>query len=183
MIGHVSKKRRRTDSKSNPLQTKSLQKASGVIGPRVREVGGEKFAIVCVDPVLHMSLDHHTVRSPVFEHFATYEVDLAFGDNEFPTRIELFRNTSEPNGYRAHVWQLETYRIQSTFPQDESTGEPLDHPSDDGLLIERSPLAKPDLLSFRAASDEDAREHVVSALHQFLDHGFGSTPNADDTGT
>ena len=28
----------------------SLQKPNGVISPRVRKVGGEHFAIVCVDP-------------------------------------------------------------------------------------------------------------------------------------
>jgi transposase len=32
-----------------------VQKASGVIGPRVKQVGGEKFAIVCVDPAKHRS--------------------------------------------------------------------------------------------------------------------------------
>jgi len=32
-----------------------VQKASGVIAPRVKQVGGEKFAIVCVDPAKHRS--------------------------------------------------------------------------------------------------------------------------------
>ncbi len=33
----------------------SLQKPSGVISPRVQRVGGEHFAIVCVDPAKHRS--------------------------------------------------------------------------------------------------------------------------------
>jgi len=32
-----------------------LQKPSGGIGPRVKQVGGEHFAIVCVDPAKHRS--------------------------------------------------------------------------------------------------------------------------------
>jgi hypothetical protein len=32
-----------------------LQKPSGVISPRVQQVGGEHFAIVCVDPAKHRS--------------------------------------------------------------------------------------------------------------------------------
>ena len=32
-----------------------MQKPNGVIGPRVKKVGGEKFAIICVDPAKHRS--------------------------------------------------------------------------------------------------------------------------------
>ena len=46
-------RRQRRKSKSNLRQT--LQKPNGVIGPRVKEVGGERFAIVCVDPAKHRS--------------------------------------------------------------------------------------------------------------------------------
>jgi transposase len=46
-------RRQRRKSKSSPRQT--LQKPNGVIGPRVKKVGGERFAIVCVDPAKHRS--------------------------------------------------------------------------------------------------------------------------------
>ncbi len=49
----ATKKNRRQRGKSNSRQ--SLQKPSGVIGPRVKKVGGERFAIVCVDPAKHRS--------------------------------------------------------------------------------------------------------------------------------
>ena len=52
----VSTKRRpRIRSKSNSPKRLSLQKPNGVIGPRVKQVGGERFAIVCVDPAKHRS--------------------------------------------------------------------------------------------------------------------------------
>ena len=49
---------RRPGRKKNPAKPRgrqSLQKPSGVISPRVRKVGGEHFAIVCVDPAKHRS--------------------------------------------------------------------------------------------------------------------------------
>lgn len=47
--------RRKSNSKSKQRNRVNLQKPSGVIGPRVAKVGGEKFAIVCVDPAKHRS--------------------------------------------------------------------------------------------------------------------------------
>jgi len=58
MTGNVStnrRKRRKSGSKSNPRKRQSVQKPNGVIGPRVARVGGEKFAIVCIDPAKHRS--------------------------------------------------------------------------------------------------------------------------------
>jgi transposase len=47
-------RRRHAPPKSRPRR-QSLQKPNGVIGPRVQKVGGERFAIVCVDPAKHRS--------------------------------------------------------------------------------------------------------------------------------
>ena len=46
------RRRRKSKSRSNRL---NLHKPNGVIGPRVKRVGGEKFAIICVDPAKHRS--------------------------------------------------------------------------------------------------------------------------------
>ncbi len=48
----TNRRKRRKSKQRNRL---NLQKPSGVIGPRVKRVGGEKFAIVCVDPAKHRS--------------------------------------------------------------------------------------------------------------------------------
>lgn len=121
-----------------------------------------------------MMLDHHTVRSAIFEHIRTFEVDLEFGENLFPTRIELFRDMGTPGRYRARFWQLENYRIHSTFPQDPTTGDPLDEPSDEELLVERSHFGTTELRAFSASSDQAAIEHASAILQQSLDHAFGS---------
>jgi len=55
MSRNLRANRRRRHSRSNPRTTHSVQKARGVIGHRVKQVGGEKFAIVCVDPAKHRS--------------------------------------------------------------------------------------------------------------------------------
>ena len=44
----------RVQHKAKPRR-QSLQKPSGMISPRVQKVGGEHFAIVCVDPAKHRS--------------------------------------------------------------------------------------------------------------------------------
>ncbi len=56
MTGKISTNhRKRRKSKSKQRSRLNLQKPSGVIGPRVKTVGGEKFAIVCIDPAKHRS--------------------------------------------------------------------------------------------------------------------------------
>ena len=46
---------RREQRKPKPRNRKSLQKPNGIIGSRVQKVGGERFAIVCIDPAKHRS--------------------------------------------------------------------------------------------------------------------------------
>ncbi len=55
MSRNLRANRRRRSLRSNPRKTQNVQKANGVIAPRVKQVGGEKFAIVCVDPAKHRS--------------------------------------------------------------------------------------------------------------------------------
>lgn len=50
---HHSRTSRRPSRRFKRRQ--SLQKPNGVISPRVQKVGGERFAIVCVDPAKHRS--------------------------------------------------------------------------------------------------------------------------------
>ena len=45
----------RKQRKAKPRSKRSLQKPKGLISPRVQKVGGEHFAIVCVDPAKHRS--------------------------------------------------------------------------------------------------------------------------------
>ena len=46
---------RREQRKPNARSRQSVQKPNGIIGPRVQKVGGDRFAIVCIDPAKHRS--------------------------------------------------------------------------------------------------------------------------------
>ena len=45
----------RDQRKPKAPKNQTLQKPNGVIAPRVQKVGGQHFAIVCVDPAKHRS--------------------------------------------------------------------------------------------------------------------------------
>ena len=51
----TSHRERGPSSTRSPRKRQSLQKPNGVIGHRVQKVGGERFAIVCIDPAKHRS--------------------------------------------------------------------------------------------------------------------------------
>ena len=83
-----AKRRRQSGANSNPRMRANLQKPNGVIGPRVKQVGGERFGIVCVDPAKHRSewmmadyFGNLLVEPRTMEHQAGY----------FKVAIELVR--------------------------------------------------------------------------------------------
>ena len=55
MNANVHSKRRKRHGRSRSRVVLNVQKPNGAIGQRVKAVGGEKFAIVCVDPAKHRS--------------------------------------------------------------------------------------------------------------------------------
>ena len=72
-------RRANRNSKSNARDRRSLQKPNGVISPRVQKVGGERFAIVCVDPAKHRSewmmadyFGNLLIQQQTLEHQATF---------------------------------------------------------------------------------------------------------------
>jgi len=55
MAGTTNTKRKTRRFRSKSRNRQSLQKPNGVISPRVAKVGGDRFAIVCIDPAKHRS--------------------------------------------------------------------------------------------------------------------------------
>jgi hypothetical protein len=66
------------------------------------------------------------------------EFDVVLGDDSFALRVELFQDKTRRRTFRANIWRNELYRIQSTFPQKPSTGQPEHQPSDEVILIDWS---------------------------------------------
>lgn len=70
------------------------------------------------------------LRSRTFVLKRTTEVVTSLGGDETSLRLELLESRCSIGWYRARIWRLEHFRIQSTFPQDD-TGCPRDEPSDE----------------------------------------------------
>ena len=117
-----------------------------------------------------MKLNHSAITSPVFELVKTVQVDLSLLDETWPTRIEIFRDTERSDFFRCHVWQLERFRIQSTFPQER--GKPAHHHSDHLLMVDWDGPHIGLYEDFVAAS--------VDAALQKSDGGFPQVPEAYD---
>lgn len=116
-----------------------------------------------------MKITHSATTSPIFELVKTVEVDLQFGDEMWPMRFEILRDTERKDHFRCRIWQLEFFTIQSTFPQ--SGGRPAHEPSDHRLIVEwdgGTHIGHYD--DFVATDAEAALSNVIQDFRKFLEH-------------
>ncbi len=83
-------RRRKSGTKSR--QRENLQKPNGVIGHRVQEVGGERFAIVCVDPAKHRS---EWMMADYFGNLLIEPQTLEHQGPCFKSAVELIRQAQQ----------------------------------------------------------------------------------------
>ena len=105
---------------------------------------------------------------PVFALVGVVERDVQLGSDRFTLRIELFRAQSQTPRFRARIWGAELFRLQSSFPQREDTGEPADPPSDELVLVDYSYYLKGDYSDFAAENQDAAIKIVSDDLEEFL---------------
>ena len=104
----------------------------------------------------------------------TYEVDLELGpDLSFPLRIELFQDTERREWFRAHVWELEHFNLEPTFPVKSKIGKPKRYKATELLMLERSTQMKGNYGSFKAKSAQDALGKFLKDLKERLAHWTG----------
>ena len=115
-----------------------------------------------------MKLPYKNVTSPVFILVETYEFQVEIGEDEWPTRVELFEAINKPNTYRARIWQTEFFRIQPTFSHDDKS-DPKHEPSDEEIQIDQNSLLAGDFSQFTAKNREDALNKVVNAMSEHLE--------------
>ena len=120
-----------------------------------------------------MNFSHQFVKSNIYELIRTIEFDIAMGIDGFYVRVELFCSLAHPNKYRAHIWRSEFYRIQSTFPQDSQTHQPLDLPSDELIFIDFSTQLSGDYSDFHAENETVAIQLILDDCQQFLKRVMG----------
>lgn len=89
---HYSRTSRRVNRKSKPCHFQSLQKPNGVISPRVQKVGGQHFAIVCVDPAKHRS---EWMMADYFGNVLVEPQSLEHQAPFFQAAMELIRQTQQ----------------------------------------------------------------------------------------
>ncbi len=98
------KANRRRQSKSKPRPRLSLQKANGVISPRVQKVGGERFAIVCVDPAKHRS---EWMMADYFGNLFIEPQTVEHQASSFKLAIDLIRQTKQQHNIRDMIVVVE----------------------------------------------------------------------------
>jgi hypothetical protein len=123
-----------------------------------------------------MKILHRAVKSSIFELAKTVELDIHFNDEDaFTTRIELFRDTEQPNRFRCHVWERELFRLTPSFPRNDANVPA--HVTDDHIMVERgiphSEIASILNETFEAPSVEAALNMVIEDLKKFLEHATG----------
>jgi hypothetical protein len=125
-----------------------------------------------------VKLQHSCITSPVFELVKVIELDLTFGDDFMPHRIEILRDTSNSNFFRCRIWEFENFNLIPTFPCDDN-GKPL-HISTDIVPVERSISYrirnKLDYTGFEASSTEAALQLIIEDLKLFLAETTGEKP-------
>jgi hypothetical protein len=123
-----------------------------------------------------MKINHVAIKSSIFELVKSVEVDIEFSDeHSWTSRIEILRDTEDPNCFRCRVFESELFRMTPSFPRNESH-EPA-HVTDETLFVERgiarSEIASRMNKSFRAIGVEEAIELVISDLTSFLEYVTG----------
>ena len=109
---HV-KTSQRARRKSLPRKRQTLQKPNGVISSRVQKVGGERFAIVCVDPAKHRS---EWMMADYFGNLLIEPQTLEHQGAFFKSAVELIRQVQQQHD------------IQDTIVVVERTGNYYLHP-------------------------------------------------------
>jgi hypothetical protein len=116
-----------------------------------------------------MRIVHSAITSSIYEVCKVVEFDLQLGDESWPIRIEVLRNTEIQGRFRCRIWQAELFRIQSTFPMGKS-GLPQHHPSDELIWVEFSGPKVNDYYDFPAKDVDAALSTVLKDFETFLEH-------------
>lgn len=119
------------------------------------------------------TIQHFGITSPFFELVKTVEFDIQIGDVSFSLKLELFCDVSDTQRFRAHIWRLENYRIQPTFPQDKITSQPSHESSDETIFVDTALWLSKKYDNFQAETSDKAIQIVLDDLRFFLIRTLG----------
>ena len=115
-----------------------------------------------------ITIQHPSITSPLFELAKTVEFNLEVAEDHFSLRVELFQDISNAQRFRARIWRLEMYRIQSTFPQNETDGQPSHQPSDESIFVDTGLWLSQRYEDFQAETPDRAIQIILNDLRDFL---------------
>lgn len=107
-------------------------------------------------------------KTKVFELKRMFEIEAHAKQEIFTLRIDVFEHVANKNRFRVRIWHEEFFRIQSTFPQDKATGNPLDEPSDENLFVDFEHNLKEHYSDFYADSSDAAFDRVFQDISRFV---------------
>jgi hypothetical protein len=112
--------------------------------------------------------NHPSLASPFFRVVDVLEVDLDLGEEQLTWRIELLQATDDSTTFRYRAWDLESFTLHPSFPQD-TQGQPL-HSTSDAFFVARPfpKIASPG--TFQADSPGSALRIALADLRRSLEH-------------
>lgn len=99
-----------------------------------------------------------------------FRISLEADSLEF--RLEILQSRTKPARYRAALSRLESYRVQSTFPQQD--GRPSDHPSDERVWVDWSAILRTNREGFAAPSAAAAERIAMHEIKAWVNHTRGT---------
>ena len=107
----------------------------------------------------------------------TLEVPVQLADDDLAMlRLEILEKVAQPGSFRARVWRIESYRLQSTFPQE--NGEPSHSPSDELILKDFEGFESPLQSAQPFVDANQAEEYVLKSFVEWLTAlGIDSLPD------
>ena len=112
-------------------------------------------------------ISHSAIQSPIFRLIETYVFDVAFGDDGYPLRVELFQSVADDRWFRCQFWQTETAEVGvyisdgDCFTKDSATHH---------ILVDWAAYLSRDYSNFEANSTEDAVNTVLQDIRNYLAH-------------
>jgi len=94
-IGNNSSRRCKSTRRKKARRRQSVQKPNGTIGPRVKKVGTDKFAIVCVDPAKHRS---EWLMADYFGNLLLGPCTLEHQAEHFALAVQSIRQAQQEHG-------------------------------------------------------------------------------------
>ncbi|GEM_PF-812978 len=117
-----------------------------------------------------MKIRHSAAKTSFFKLVGTYELDLDLGPQlNFSLRLELFKDTERKGWFRAHVWELEYFNLEPTFPSSKN-GKSRRCKSSEKIMLERITQLTGNYGCFEAESKKDALLMIVTDLKKRIEH-------------